>query len=70
MLSQFARCLDYTEEAAANSPEKRQEKGLMGENFCVEALQCEYKLLCAQQGEGDFPGRRTQQKHGYGFDLV
>ena len=42
----------------------------MGENLCVEALQCEDELPCAQRGEGDFPGRETEQKHGYGFDLV
>lgn len=42
----------------------------MGENLCMEALQCEDELPRAQRGEGDFPGRETEQKHGYGFDLV
>lgn len=42
----------------------------MGENLCMEALHCEDEGYVHSEGKGDFPGRETEQKHGYGFDLV
>lgn len=67
MLSQFARCLDYTEEVAAHSPEKLQEKGLMGENLCMEAVHVSTSCHVHNKGKGTFQAEEMSRSMEMGL---